>query len=394
MNIIIITAMFPPIRTGTSFYSVNLAGALSDIGHNVTIITLANNENTDRIKKNYHVKRIPAFHIPIKNFIKHFRLCSILPFNYVKINKIVRNADADIILLVNHYLDIAFPAVISSMFNKIPIVCSVGTQLQSCNPIRNKILNFFDRLICGNFIFPFCAKVIAWDNEIRRYLDDIHGKKFINKYALINYGINGDIDKFMGYTHDYSRHNQILGVGAVSEQRNFIPLIKAFSLLASDFPELRLKIIGHIYYDAAVRLAHDLGLGDRVIFAGELPHEKVLAEFKQSDAYFVSLTAKYVGLGTATIESMLIGLPTIANVPADLLGNPVLRDMEDILLLDSIEPELIADKLRLLLKDRRLREIIGKGGKSFIAKYMNWQKIAQDMASLLNRVVIENKNKL
>jgi len=393
MNIIIITAMFPPIRTGTSFYSANLAKALSDIGHRVTVITLNNKEDTELAKNkyNYNVDRIPALHIPVKNFIKHFRLCSLLPFNYAKINKITKNTNADVILLVNHYLDIAFPAIFTSLLNKIPILCSVGTQLQSCNPIRNKVLNILDRLVCGNLVFPFCKNIIIWDNEIRRYLDDIHGKKLTAKYALINYGINGDIDGFLKYDHNYSIHNQIIGVGAVSEQRSFIPLVKAFSLMAADYPQLRLKIIGHVYYDAAVKLAHNLDLDDRIIFTGELSHDKVMDEFKHSDAYFVSLTAKYVGLGTATIESMLMGIPTIANVPANLLGKPVLKDMEHLVLLNSISPESIANKLRLLINSRVLRETIGRGGRNFIAHYMNWGKVAQDIADLLKDVVIEHK---
>ena len=391
MNIIIITAMFPPIRTGTSFYSANLAKALSDRGHNITIITLDNARAGSAKNMKYSVERIPALHFPVKKILKHFRVCSLSPLSYIKINRITKHARADVILLINHYLDIAFPAILSSRVNKIPILCSVGTQIQSCNPMRNRILNFFDKLICGNLVFPFCERIIAWDNEIRRYLDDVHKEKFVNKYAIVNYGVNGDMAEFLGYNHDYSTHGQILGIGAVSEQRSFISLVKAFSLIACDYPELRLKIIGHVYYDAAVKLAQTLGLEERIVFTGEIPHEKVLEELKNSDAYFVSLTAKYSGLGTATIESMLMGIPVIANVPYDLLGGPVLKDMENIVLLDNIEPGLIADRLRLLIKRKNLRETIGKGARDFIAKHMNWRKVALDMEILLKDVVDEFK---
>ena len=386
MNIIIVTAMFPPIQTGTSFYSVNIAKALlKKRGHEVKVITLRNEEDNESIST-IQLTRIPALHLPVKNFIKHFRVCSIFPSNYRKINLIVKNFETDIILLVNHYLDIALPAIVASLYNEIPIICSVGTQLQSCNPIRNRVLNILDKLICGNFIFPFCKKIVAWDNEIIRYLNDIHGKRFTEKYAIINYGINGNADFFMKHKHDYSVHNQIVSVGAISEQRNYISIVRAFSLIASDFPDLRLKIIGHVYYDAAVRLSQDLKLNDKITFTGELPHSVVLDELKRSDVYYSSLSAKYVGLGTATIESMLMGIPTMANVPVNLLGKPHLKDMKHLILLNGNSPDPIAEKLRLIMNQPLLRENIGKGGRSFIAQFMNWEKVAQDMDSLMERV--------
>jgi len=65
--------------------------------------------------------------------------------------------------------------------------------------------------------------------------------------------------------------------------------------------------------------------------------------------------------------------------------------MEHLVLLNSISPESIANKLRLLINSRVLRETIGRGGRNFIAHYMNWGKVAQDIADLLKDVVIEHK---
>lgn len=153
-----------------------------------------------------------------------------------------------------------------------------------------------------------------------RYLGDVHGSQVTGKSVIINYGVNGDPRTFLEHRHDYRPHNQILGVGAVVEQRDFMPLVRAFHLLAREFPRLRLKIIGHVYYDAPRKFAEAHGLGGRVVFTGELPHREVLEELGHSDLFFASLTGRYVGLGTATIESMLMGVPTVANVYADLLG--------------------------------------------------------------------------
>jgi len=377
MNVLIVTAMFPPIRTGTSFYSKNLAQALQARGHQTTLVTLQNNE-LDGAVYDFPVHRLKAMHIPAHNYFKHFRISSVYLQNYRELNRIAKHCKAEVILLVNHYLDIAFPAIATARLNKIPLVCSVGTQIQSSNPRRDKLLNILDRAICGR-IFAFCDQIIAWDKQIYQYIQDVHSQKSVNKTTIVNYGINGDPALFVEHDHDYKLQNQILGVGAVIEQRSFIPLIHAFKALRPLFPELRLKIIGHVYYDAAVKLTQQLGLSAYVTFTGELPHAEVLAELKRSDLFFSSLTGKYLGLGTATIESMLMGVPTIVNAPADLLGGPLLQHMENIVLSEGLDISQIEEKIRLLLSSLPLRKKIGEQGRQFILEHMNWEKVAEKM---------------
>lgn len=160
MNILLVTAMFPPIRTGTSYYSSNLAAALVERGHAVTVASLRNADADDG-NFPYHVIRLPALHVPLENYFKHFRISSCFPGNYAALRRMVRETRAEAVLLINHYLDIAFPAIYAARRNDIPLVCSVGTQLQSPHPLRHRILNVLDRLICGKMIFPFCNRIVS-----------------------------------------------------------------------------------------------------------------------------------------------------------------------------------------------------------------------------------------
>lgn len=386
MNILIVTAMFPPIRTGTSYYSSNLATALGSRGHSVTVVTLRNEDAQDE-GLSFDVIRLPALHMPLRNYFKHFRISSCFPGNYATLDRIARERKADAILLVNHYLDIAFPAIYAARRNRIPLICSVGTQLQSPNPGRHRILNFLDRLVCGAMIFPFCDRIVSWDNEILRYLRDVHGEKITKKSVTINYGVNGSPDVFLRHQHDYAPHQQILGVGAVIEQRDFLSLVKAFHTLAPVFPELKLKIIGHVYHEASRRYVAANGLGERVLFLGEQPHEVVLDALKASDLFFASLTGRYIGLGTATIESMFMGVPTVVNAYADLLGTARLRSGEDVVLVDGASPDHIADSMRALLTDAGLRRRVGQGGRAFVTRHLNWEKVSADYECLLLSLV-------
>ena len=375
--------MFPPMRTGTSFYTRNLALALQSHGHQVEVVTLGEVGTTD--EEGLKVHRLVAIGLPLAGFFKHFRMCAWNPINWWRLYRIARNSGAEAILLVNHYLDIAFPARFAAWLNRIPLICSVGTQLQSLNPRRNRILNVLDRLVCGRLVFPGCTRVVAWDTQIRQYLQDVHGKGIMSKVVIVNYGVNGDPERLLSRQHDYEANDFILGVGAVSEQRSFVPLVKAFAQLASEYPLLQLRIVGHIYYDAAPRLVAELGLANRVEFMGEMPHDQVIEQMHQATMFYSSLTGQYVGLGTATIEAMLLGLPTVVNTPLDLLGTELLVDRQHLVQSTSSIPAEIASRLVLLLADVDLRRRVGMGGRTFVQHQLNWDVVAQQMAQVLRQ---------
>lgn len=387
MKILVVGGMFPPMRTGTAFYTRNLAFALQNHGHQVEVVTLG--EAGSVIEEGLRVHRLAAISLPLAGFFKHFRLCAWNPANWWRLYRIARHSGAETILLVNHYLDIAFPARFAAWLNRIPLVCSVGTQLQSLNPRRNRILNLLDRVVCGLLVFPGCARVIAWDTQIRQYLQDIQGKEILRKVVIVNYGVNGDPDRLLSCQHDYQADDVILGVGAISEQRSFVPLVQAFALLAPEYPRLRLRIVGHVYYDAAPRLAAELGLVDRVEFMGEMPHEQVIDQMHRATVFYSSLTGQYVGLGTATIEAMLLGLPTVVNTPLDLLGTGILTDLHHLIQSTSSDPAEIAARLQLLLADAELRRRVGEGGRMFVKQHLNWDVVAQQMANVLQQAAVE-----
>lgn len=384
MNIMVIGGMYPPMRTGTAFYTQNLALALQARGHRVTVVSLEVDETIDDL--GLDVRRLPAMRLPMKNFFKHFRICSLYPRNWFRVRQIADEINADAILLVNHYLDIAFPAAFAARRKNVPLLCSVGTQLQSLNPRRDRILNFLDRLICGRLVFPFCSRVIAWDTQIKKYLLDVQGKGLEPKTVVVNYGVSGDPAQLLAVEHDYRAKGVIVGVGAVSEQRSFVPLVRAFALLHAEMPELRLRIVGHVYYDEAIRVAHALGVGDAVTFLGEQSHDQVINEMHGADVFYSSLTGKYTAMGTATIEAMLLSVPSVANTPLDLLGTGMIENGLHLVQSLDFDPQHIASCIGPLLRDEAMRKRVGQGGRDFVRRYLNWEVVARDMEAVIEEV--------
>lgn len=368
--------MFPPNQTGTSFYSKNLAEALVRKGLVVELVTTSNKIVNADEKYIFKVTRIPSFHFPLKNYFKHLRFCSFIPGNYKRIKNIVKRFNPDSVLLINHYLDIALLAVFASKAGRIPLNVSIGTQLQSLNPFRNKLLNILDRIIVGNLIFPSAEKIISWDKEIEKYIKDVHTESNAAKSIIIPFGVNGDILHYDNYKNNYGESRQILGVGAVIGHRDYIIQIQVFNELLRFFPDLTLKIIGNRYIDKPEQLANKLGISDKVIFTGEIPHEEVLKEYQKSVLHWMMLCGDYVGLGTSTIEAMLMGVPVVSNVPENLFGDKRLCDMENYVFCDGKNITGDAAKISRIITDNSLRIKIGQNGKDFVRLNLNWDSIA------------------
>lgn len=111
---------------------------------------------------------------------------------------------------------------------------------------------------------------------------------------------------------------RILTVGSLKDQKNHPLLLRAFADLPR--PDARLMLLGQGDNEAALRaLASDLGIADRVIFAGFHPDP---SPFYATADLFV-LSSDYEGLPTVLIEALSFGLPVVStdcpSGPAEIL---------------------------------------------------------------------------
>ena len=392
MNVLIVSAMFPPIRTGTSFYTKNLAAHLAQLGWNVTVVTAKNVELATE-DFSFKLEKLNSLHINLKSYFKHLRFCSFYPSNYRRMVTLASENNVQLIILVNHYLDIAFPAIWASRKLKIPIVVSVGTQMQSMNPFMNSILKFMDRLICGRFIFPNVKAIISWDSEIERYIREVQRSKIAEKSVVIPFGPNGDTAASMNYRKDYSKRSMvILGVGAIISQRNYLFHVLVLNHLLKKQPNLKLRIIGHQYTDKPILLAKELGISENVEFLGELPHNEVIQEMRNADIHWMMLSASYVGLGTATLEAMALGIPVISNSPENLIGKGRLKDLQNYIYCDGMNAVEFSEKLWPILSDSKSLETIGLGGRYLVNEYLNWNFVASEYSRMALQWISPSSN--
>lgn len=103
----------------------------------------------------------------------------------------------------------------------------------------------------------------------------------------------------------------LLYVGRLAKEKNMQTLFEMASIALKANPLLRLWLVGDGPYRAeCVRMARDLGIGDRVKFVGFIPRADVDAYYAAADLFVFSSITETQGL--VVQEAMNYGLPAVA----------------------------------------------------------------------------------
>lgn len=155
----------------------------------------------------------------------------------------------------------------------------------------------------------------------------------------------------------------------------------AINALAQMQTKAFLLVVGNDNVAPFQRLAHELGVSERVIFAGgrnDLP--KI---YPAADAFV--LPTLYETFALVCLEAMASGLPVLASPVGGI--EDYLRDDENGFHIDR-DPTAIAAKLDRLLTDPALQARIREAGLATAGEYA-WEKIAKQYLSLFDELRME-----
>ncbi len=153
-------------------------------------------------------------------------------------------------------------------------------------------------------------------------------------------------------------------------------LIRAIVLLPATF---KLLLLGEGSQRAELELlVKDLGVGDRVLFAGTIP-TRLLPKYLKL-AHIFARPSRSEGLGTAFLEAMVAGLPVIAT---SVGGIPdFLKDRETGLLVSKDNPQALAYAIEELIKNDTLRNHVVAKAKEMVQKHYDWDMIAREYETI------------
>ncbi len=105
-------------------------------------------------------------------------------------------------------------------------------------------------------------------------------------------------------------HKILLYVGRIAKEKNIGFLFEAVAIAIEKDPEIRFWLVGDgPYREECLKLARNLGIGDKVRFAGFVPREQVDQYYSAADLFIFSSMTETQGL--VVNEAMAHGLPAL-----------------------------------------------------------------------------------
>lgn len=206
-----------------------------------------------------------------------------------------------------------------------------------------------------NILYPFAKKVVFQTNWAKScFLEKVQRNSIIVPNPVTEIVIGEKIKK----------EKVIINVGKLMEQKNQRLVIKAFSLIAAEYPEYKLIIYGEgSEREGLEDLISELGLKGRV----ELPGWTSEIHKRIAESELFVLSSNYEGFSNALLEAMMIGVPCIST---DCAGsNELIENNANGLLVPVNGLSELVSGMRLILNNPALANKLAQQGKRDVQKY-------------------------
>ncbi len=369
MKILITSGIFPPDIGGPASYVPKIASALSNRGHDVSVICLSESVDTINEPYEFKVKRIP------RNMFYFFRILRTIYFTYLAAKKV----------------DVIFA-------NTLDAESAIAAFLAR-KPVVNKIV--------GDYAWERASNKGYYNETIEKYQTDVKRKIGLYFFDWITKLPYKYVDKIIVP----SRFSQKLVSGwkAASKKNisiiyNSIDLSKIDSILPSPksnsftwvticrltnfkgvdeilkqlikFPNDNLKIIGDgplSFY--LKKLCTELNLESRVKFCGNLSYFETIGELKSADVFI--LNSKGENFPNVILEAMACRVPVICT---DVGGcSEIVEHLKTGFLIQlSEENQNIFQGLKLIRENKNLRDIIVDTSFNIIKKDFSFDQMVSE----------------
>jgi glycosyltransferase involved in cell wall biosynthesis len=185
-----------------------------------------------------------------------------------------------------------------------------------------------------------CVLHALRSSAVRIFVSSSLGRKMETRYGVAASPwelIPNILDRvFEGGPEPAARHTggfRILNVAGMVARKNHEGLLRAFALATRATQGLELRLGGDGPLRAQLeKQARELGIGDRVVFLGEIGRDKVLEEMSGCDLFV--LPSDYETFGVVLIEALACGKPVVSTRcggPEDIVhgGNGMLVPVRD-----------------------------------------------------------------
>ena len=363
---------FPPISGGGVVVIVELANSLSQLGHEVTILTpkLEWNGPTYNPELNSKIKIIKIDTPSESNLKIAARRCfSNMEKSGIKIGK--ENKFNFILTIFHPFHFVPRAAVSCSKKLKIPVIIKIDDAIyaksKGLKSIQRKIEKMYNTKTLKN-----ATKILVSNEITKNVVNDFYNIP-IQNISIIPNGV--DTSKY--YTQN-KISNKIVFSGAMYHHRGLDILLNAAPRIINKIPRIEFVLIGSgPELEKLKEFTEKNNLNKNVRFEGWVDRDKIPEYLSEVNIGIGPLRSTEVTKGALPIkvlEYMASSLPIIAM--KNTLPGDILKNNENGFIINN-ENELV-DKILFLLSNKDIMKKMGEKSKEMISRF-DWNNISNSI---------------
>ena len=390
MKILVVNAFFPPMTTGSSHFSFDMAREYVRQGHQVLVVTTQpeNTSASDNID-GIHISRVPAKWIAPGKVSFNYRLpFCVRPSIFGRLNKIFKAFEPDVIHQNGQFFDLTLATTLVARRRKIPRVLTVHTPLTHTNTFARLLISTIDRLVLRPFANTGKSRIFGVD----RFTMDMVQRRYKPKTPVGFIPATLDVRAFGAgdpsriiKRFELAGKKVILSFGHVIPIRSRIPLIRALPEILSKVPNAQVVVVGEVYDTTFLKIAEELGVASHITVVGRVPHVDVPDYL--AAAHIETHDLDIHGIGITTFEVMAAGVPIIASVDSDVFPGIDLGQWPKVRILSGLSTSQLSHEIvDLLNADSAQLEEMQIQQLDFITKNFSVEIVAQKYLSVFHEL--------
>lgn len=354
---------------GSERAATNLANEMAARGHAVTLLSLTHKKQ--QTSPLYTLQQ-GVCHIPWENQGKHADIRDL--------RDLLQTKGIDVFLSMQSGSDHLFWAMVC-MGSGIPFICS-----ERCDPIRYTEQRVWNR--SGRLAVLSGADIIH--ELLPTYVESV--PEFCRTRVRVIPNAAPSSSRAARPQGSEGQRKTILYLARFDEQKRPLLLLEAFHLIAEEFPDWELVLRGHGPQENLLRRQiQKLEMQDRIHMPGICRD----AQTAYASAQIYCLPSAYEGFPNTILEAMCAGLPVVGFAECAGVRDVLDHEKTGIVVAES-SAQSLAEALRRLMADARLREALGNAARSAAETYApekiyrQWEQLFAELAEVKGKTVMDS----
>lgn len=361
---------FWPLRGGGGIRVYWVVRNLLDRGHRVSVVAPFLHQNGMDV-------HFPGIHVLSLGKITRFVAMKELVYAFMMKVAFFRLLFLKCDVIYAHNVVAALPAVLVGNLRRIPVIFDMDDLLTgySKHPWVYKMGPRLEAWVARRAILTLATShhVEAWCHE-----------RGIERTMIIRHGVALDLFSIPPRERKY-----ITFTGGIEVNDGVLLIPDAAKLVLNEFPDIQFLFAGEGKDLQRLKDAvHTAGLEKAFVFRGWVNHEEIpeiLAESQVGLITSLEVSATVFSSPLRSYEYMAAGLPFVASDLSGIVEQVELSQAG--ITFKNGDSESLAESILTLLKDKTLREKLGKNGRKYVEAHCDWNKNVTEISEICEKMV-------